>query len=68
MDFESLARELSEAAKPTTKIDGRHTAQLLASARCLVKKLESPDDVVPPLAKMVTLLTVQTSCRKEDET
>ena len=53
MNFECLARDLSEAAKSTTQIDAQYTAQLLDTARRLVKKLESPEDVVLPLAKSV---------------
>lgn len=46
MDFESLARDLSEAAKPTIDVDPQHTAQLLDAARRLVKKVETLEDVV----------------------
>ena len=53
MNFECLARDLSEAAKPSTKVDPQYAAQLLDAARRLVKKLESPEDVVLPLAKSV---------------
>ena len=53
MNFDNLLCDLREAAKPTTQIDSRYTAQLLDTARRLVKKLEPPEDVVLPLAKSV---------------
>ena len=53
MNFDHLARDLREAAKSTTQIDPQYTAQLLDTARCLVKKLEPPEDIVFPLAKLV---------------
>lgn len=53
MDFDQLARDLRQAAQSTTQIDPQYTAQLLDTARRLVKKLEPPEDAVLPLAKLV---------------
>ena len=53
MNFDDLLCNLREAAKPTTHIDSQYNAQLLDTARRLVKKLEPPEDTVLPLAKSV---------------
>ena len=53
MNFGNLVRDLREAAKPATQIDSQYEAQLLDTARRLVKKLEPPEDIVLPLAKSV---------------
>lgn len=53
MNFDDLVQGLREAAKPATQIDSHYTAQLLDTARRLVKKIEPPEDTVLPLAKSV---------------
>lgn len=51
MKFDHLLCDLREAAESATQIDPQYTAQLLDTARRLVKKLEPPEDTVLPLAK-----------------
>ncbi|KAM0804318.1 hypothetical protein BDR22DRAFT_594408 [Usnea florida] len=51
MNFDNLVRDMREAAKSATQIDSQYTAQLLDTARSLVRKLEPPEDAVLPLAK-----------------
>ena len=61
----NLTHDLHEASKPTARIDRQYKAHLLDGARCLVKKLESPDDVVPLLARMVAFLKVETVLKED---